>query len=196
MTKQEVISFYETSSHEDTVAKILQQAREIIDSQDSLNASAIVLDIDETSLNHYIPIRDAEFPQDQNHIIWDKLLSRTVGTPIKATLEFYKYCLDKGLKVFFISARLVEYLDATKQALISAGFDDFQDVYVFPEYVTQYDSEFFKSFKADRRAYIESLGYKVLISIGDQSSDLTGGHTRYTFQLPNYLYGQNTAFKS
>ncbi|MWY35001.1 acid phosphatase, partial [Francisella tularensis] len=32
------------------------------------------------------------------------------------------------------------------------------------------------------------------ISIGDQSSDLLGGYTLYTLQLPNYLYGENSRF--
>ena len=52
----------------------------------------------------------------------------------------------------------------------------------------------FKNFKAERRAYIESLGYKILISIGDKSSDLVGGYTLNTLQLPNYLYGENSRF--
>ncbi|MDE4940747.1 acid phosphatase, partial [Francisella tularensis subsp. holarctica] len=34
-------------------------------------------------------------------------------------------------------------------------------------------------------------GYKILIYIGDQYSDLLGVYTLYTLQLPNYLYGEN-----
>ncbi|AIT09394.1 acid phosphatase [Candidatus Francisella endociliophora] len=194
MTKQEVISFYESDAHENAVAKILEQPKGIIDSQKSLDGYAIVLDIDETSLNHYLPFSKAGFPQDENHEIWQILISSTNGESIRATLDFYRYCLEKGLKIFFISARLAEYLDATKQALQSAGFHFFEDVFVFPKDIAEYESETFKNFKAERRAYIESLGYEVLISIGDQSSDLVGGYTKYTFQVPNYMYGENSIF--
>lgn len=195
MTKQQVISYYEELAHEADVEKILNQAKEIIESTSALAEYAIVFDIDETSLNHYESLKQADFPQAENHQIWHQLISSTSVTPIKATLKFYQYCLSKKLKVFFISARLSEYLDLTKQALKNAGFSSFEDVFVFPENIAEYNSEDFKSFKADKRAYIESLGYKILISIGDQSSDLTGGHTLNTFQLPNYIYGENSIFK-
>ncbi|AVC43683.1 acid phosphatase [Francisella tularensis subsp. novicida] len=194
MTQQQVISYYESTAHENEVELILARAKKIIQARQSLQGNAIVLDIDETALNHYYSLKLAGFPQGENHTIWNELLSRTDAYPIKATLDFYLYCLTSGLKVFFISARFTQYLESTKQALRNAGYVNFEDVFVFPENIEQYNSKDFKNFKAERRAYIESLGYKILISIGDQSSDLLGGYTLYTLQLPNYLYGENSRF--
>ncbi|OIN84871.1 HAD family acid phosphatase [Francisella sp. TX07-6608] len=194
MTQQQVISYYESTAHENEVELILARAKKIIQAQQSLQGNAIVLDIDETALNHYYSLKLAGFPQGENHTIWNELLSRTDAYPIKATLDFYLYCLTSGLKVFFISARFAQYLESTKQALRNAGYVNFEDVFVFPENIEQYNSKDFNNFKAGRRAYIESLGYKILISIGDQSSDLLGGYTLYTLQLPNYLYGENSRF--
>lgn len=194
MTKQNIISFYESDAHTNQVREILKQAEKIIDLQASLQNCAVVLDIDETSLNHYKALKDVGFPQEENHSIWDELVAKTNAEPIKPTLDFYLYCINKGIKVFFISARFATYLDTTKQALQNAGYIGFEDVFVLPKDVFRYSSEDFKNFKAERRSYIESLGYKVLISIGDQSSDLTGGYTLNTFQLPNYMYGENSVF--
>ncbi|AEE26923.1 HAD family acid phosphatase [Francisella hispaniensis] len=194
MTQQQVISYYESTAHENEVSLILKKAKKIIQAQQSLQDYAIVLDIDETALNHYYSLKLAGFPQDENHTIWNELLSKSHAYPIKATLDFYLYCLASGLKVFFISARFAQYLESTKQALRNAGYVDFEDVFVFPENIEQYNSKDFKNFKAERRAYIESLGYKILISIGDQSSDLLGGYTLNILQLPNYLYGENSRF--
>jgi predicted secreted acid phosphatase len=194
MTKLEVIDYYESNNHEKEVANILNQAKQIIDSINDLENKAIVLDIDETSLNHYLPFSKVGFPQDENHEIWTTLISSNMGKPIKATFEFYKYCLEKALKIFFISARLAKYREVTKLALKSAGYKTFDDVLVFPESVGEYHSDYFKNFKVKRRAYIESLGYKILMSIGDQSSDLIGGYAEHTFQLPNYMYGENSVF--
>lgn len=53
--------------------------------------------------------------------------------PIKSTLDFYHYSLDRSIKVFFISACFAEYLESTKQALRNSGYVDFEDVFVFPE---------------------------------------------------------------
>ncbi|API87469.1 HAD family acid phosphatase [Francisella uliginis] len=194
MTKQNIISFYESDAHSNQVREILEQAKKVIGSQKSLQSYAVVLDIDETSLNHYKSLKEVGFPQEENHSIWDELIAKIDVEPIKPTLDFYRYCIEKGIKIFFISARFATYLDATKQALQNAGYIGFEEVFVFPEDISTYSSENFKNFKAERRAYIESLGYRVLVSIGDQSSDLKGGYTLNTFQLPNYLYGENSVF--
>ncbi len=117
MTKQQIIDYYESDEHEKEVASILSRAKEIISSADSLENKVVVFDIDETSLNHYRPLKDYDFPQGDNHKVWDECIFVTTGKPIQATLDFYKFCLAKGLKVFFVSARVADSLEATKLAL-------------------------------------------------------------------------------
>ncbi|MGQ4005020.1 HAD family acid phosphatase [Francisellaceae bacterium CB300] len=192
MTKQQIIDYYESDEHEKEVASILSRAKEIISSADSLENKVVVFDIDETSLNHYRALKDYDFPQGDNHKVWDECIFVTAGKPIQATLDFYKFCLAKDLKVFFVSARVADSLEATKLALKDAGYTKFEDVFVFPKEITNYNPKQFSNFKAERRAYIESLGYKILLSVGDQPSDLIGGFTQYTFELPNYLYGKKS----
>ncbi len=67
-------------------------------------------------------------------------------------------------------------------------------MFVFPKEITNYNPKQFTNFKTERRAYIESLGFEILLSIGDQPSDLIGGFTKYTCELPNYLYGKKSIF--
>jgi predicted secreted acid phosphatase len=43
-------------------------------------------------------------------------------------------------------------------------------------------------YKTATRAHIESLGYDIVASFGDQYSDLTGGYADRTFKLPNPNY--------
>ena len=38
------------------------------------------------------------------------------------------------------------------------------------------------------RTRIEERGYTILLTMGDQESDLTGGHAQATFKLPNPVY--------
>lgn len=193
MNKNDVVAYYESQAHEDTVAKILKSAYKVIDDySDNSNEYAIVLDIDETSLNHYEDLKKAGFPQDD--LVWDEIVKMTDCKPIKSTLKFYETCIDMGYKVFFVSARYSSSLNATKEALRNAGYSAFENIFVFPEDIQEYRSDEFKNFKSERRAYIESLGIAVLISIGDQPSDLIGGFTKCTCELPNYLYGKKSFF--
>jgi len=43
-------------------------------------------------------------------------------------------------------------------------------------------------YKTDRRIEIEKLGKTIIANVGDQESDLVGGHADRTFKLPNPFY--------
>ncbi|GAA3218387.1 hypothetical protein GCM10010468_41880 [Actinocorallia longicatena] len=43
-------------------------------------------------------------------------------------------------------------------------------------------------YKAGTRAAIEALGHTIVTNLGDQHSDLEGGHARHPFKLPNPMY--------
>jgi hypothetical protein len=42
--------------------------------------------------------------------------------------------------------------------------------------------------KSGERAKIEDQGYRVIANVGDQYSDLAGGHAGVAFKLPNPFY--------
>lgn len=42
--------------------------------------------------------------------------------------------------------------------------------------------------KPPLRKAIEDLGFKIVVNIGDQWSDLVGGHAEHCIKLPNKLY--------
>jgi HAD superfamily, subfamily IIIB (Acid phosphatase) len=43
-------------------------------------------------------------------------------------------------------------------------------------------------FKAPERRKIAEQGYTILLSMGDQQSDLDGGYAEHTFKLPSPVY--------
>ena len=43
-------------------------------------------------------------------------------------------------------------------------------------------------FKSGVRAFIESAGYRILVNVGDQFSDLAGGFARRSIKLNNPIY--------
>ena len=43
-------------------------------------------------------------------------------------------------------------------------------------------------FKSVQRARIEQADYTIIANVGDQRSDLEGGHAKETFKMPNPFY--------
>ena len=44
------------------------------------------------------------------------------------------------------------------------------------------------AFKSGARTAIEQQGHRIVANIGDQESDLSGGHADRSFKLPNPFY--------
>ena len=88
------------------------------------------------------------------------------------------------MAVFFISGRPPSLRDATERNLRAEGYD-WDGVVLLPSGVTFNSAA---DFKAPERRRLAEQGYTVLISIGDQESDLAGGFAERTFKLPNPVY--------
>lgn len=89
--------------------------------------------------------------------------------------------------------RLTHRRADTLANLLEVGFPTPAGLYLrpttppFPEYMPSPDCAP-AEFKSSVRAYIHSQGYHILVSIGDQESDLRGGHADMAFKLPNPMY--------
>jgi HAD superfamily, subfamily IIIB (Acid phosphatase) len=65
------------------------------------------------------------------------------------------------------------------------GFVGYRGVYLEPN-SARYTSA--ADFKTPKREKIEKDGYTIIANVGDQPSDLAGGHAEMTFLLPNPFY--------
>ena len=74
---------------------------------------------------------------------------------------------------------------ATEQNLRSTGYTDYTRLILAPV-GAQHPSA--ADFKAPQRAAFEAEGYTIVANIGDQPSDLAGGHSERTFLLPDPFY--------
>jgi acid phosphatase len=103
---------------------------------------------------------------------------------IASTLELARHARSLGVAVFFITGRPASLREATESNLRAEGYE-WEGVILLPEGVS------FKSaadFKALERRKLTEEGYTILLSIGDQQSDLSGGYAERTFKLPNPVY--------
>jgi HAD superfamily, subfamily IIIB (Acid phosphatase) len=141
---------------------------------------AIVLDIDETSLSNYAGLDAADF-------------SATGTVPgvvagndpaIAPTLALYGFARSKGVDVFFITGRPESLQSVAQTNLTNVGYDEGFNLITKPP-----DAGTTIEYKSGARARIEEeLGRTILINVGDQDSDLAGGHARKAFKLPNPMY--------
>ncbi len=126
---------------------------------------AIVLDIDNSSL-------ETDF-----HWFW------TFPTPaISKVRELTRYADERGVAIFFVTARPGIIYSLTERNLKSVGYP------VAGLYVRDLPDLFdeVSAYKTGKRAEIEGRGYTIIANIGNNQSDLVGGHAELTVKLPDY----------
>jgi acid phosphatase len=140
---------------------------------------AIVLDIDETSLSNYDGLAATGFSS-----IGTAIPAATgTGTAIAPTLSLYKDARARGVAVFFVTGRPSAIAGPTTDNLENVGYDQGWDDLRFKP-----ADQGTEAFKAAARAAIEAKGYDIVLNLGDQESDLDGGHADRAFKLPNPYY--------
>jgi len=162
---------------------------------------AILLDVDDTSLNTYnyeIYSNFAYNPTSNAAFVNGAAFPAVFGMP-----QLAQKAQAKGYTVFFLTGRPESQRAGTEKNLTDVGF---------PVTTTpvggNVDNVFLKDVahswttcdetggkvcstievKSETRKYIESLGYDIKGNFGDQFSDLSGGYADKTFKLPNPMY--------
>ena len=144
---------------------------------------AMVLDIDETSLSNYADLAATDFT-DATAALTTSLFAAT-SPAIDPTLDLFGEARSRGVAVFFITGRpdLDVVRDRTEANLTSAGYAGWKVLVLKPA-----DAEGTLSYKSGARATIEDDGYRIVLNVGDQDSDLKGGYADKAYKLPNPFY--------
>ncbi|MEU0189081.1 HAD family acid phosphatase [Streptomyces afghaniensis] len=124
---------------------------------------AIVFDIDNTTLETDFGF---SYPQPAN----------------KPVLEAARYAQERGVALFFVTARPDIIYSFTEYNLKQAGYQ------VSGLYVRNF-IDLFKNvaeYKTAQRVDVEKKGYTIIANIGNSATDLSGGHAEKTYKLPDY----------
>ncbi|MFI8999850.1 HAD family acid phosphatase [Streptomyces sp. NPDC053541] len=150
------------------VAAVVAQARPYLEERTEDadgERQAIVLDIDNSSL-------ETDF-----HPFWE--------LPTPAIPEVQDLVADahaRGVAVFFVTARPGIIHSLTDWNLRQVGYPvDGLYVRSLPDLFAEVSA-----YKTAKRAEIEAKGYTIIANIGNNTSDLVGGHAERTFKLPDY----------
>jgi hypothetical protein len=152
---------------------------------------AIVLDVDDTSETTYGLTVDNQFAYYPKKS--EKAIDDNDFPAIKPTLRLTRWADAHGIKVFFLTGRPEHQKSATLRDLKSQGFPDPAGTFLHPEgdapgYLHCAPDCTTIQYKSQTRAHIEDVGNTLILNIGDQYSDLRGGHALRPVKLPNPLY--------
>jgi predicted secreted acid phosphatase len=182
--KDTIKAYYQNGSYTAEVAAIAADAQRYIDQRlaAGVKKPALVLDVDDTALLTEGYEIDHDFGYDPDS--WAAYAVKPGFPAIGPILALSKYANSKSVAVFFITGRRVAQTDLTTKTLTDVGYT-FVHAYLRPP---DDHAPSVAPFKTGARTAIERDGYTVLESIGDQWSDLEGGHAERIYKLPNPMY--------
>ena len=145
---------------------------------------ALVLDIDETALSNYKQMAAQDYGYVPN--AFDAWEDSAQATAIPGTLRLYQEAQKLGVTVFFITGRGESHRAATEQNLKSQGYTNFAGLTLrTPAQAKESTIEY----KSGARKTIVDAGYRIVMNVGDQFSDLKGlPAAEYSVKLPNPFY--------
>jgi acid phosphatase len=192
-TQARIERYVAAGEYDATFAAVVQRARAYMEERaPHVTRPAIVLDIDETSLSNWPAYRLNGWARIANGPCdlktgpcglraWQEMAASKALIP---TLELAKRADSLGVAVFFISGRPASLQEPTERNLRKEGYQP-------AGVIVQAEGATFKSavdFKAPERRKLTEQGYTVILTMGDQDSDLLGGYAERTFKLPNPVY--------
>jgi predicted secreted acid phosphatase len=141
---------------------------------------AIVSDIDETLLDNREGLAKlSEFDYSQ-FIDW---INKANAPTLKPTAQFLKWARKNNFAIFLITGRKENERLPTIVNLLRRDIA-YDGLYMRPN--DNHDSA--DVFKSQIRQKIEKTGFKIIVNIGDQISDLLGGSALDCEKLPNKIY--------
>jgi acid phosphatase len=181
--QKDVIDYYESGQYDKEMDEIIDGAIKKLEKLKIDQNSAVVFDIDETSLSNYPHMKEMGFGSVD--ALWDEWTKSAKAKAIPQTKKLYDRLVAKGVKIFFITGRYDGYYDATRKNLINAGYTKIDTL------ICKGKEEFNKSaaqYKSFHRAELTGKGINIIANIGDQWSDSEGGNSGLIIKLPNYIY--------
>ncbi|EPR42835.1 acid phosphatase (Class B) [Desulfovibrio sp. X2] len=184
-TRRAIEEYHDSGRYEADVRAAADAARAYMESRLAEGAArpALVLDVDETSLSEFAFSRSRGFCYDKAAFDAEEREARLPAVaPVR---DLASWAAGRGIAVFFVTGRPDALCPATRENLANAGFPEPAGVRCRPAGVPHSPAE---AWKSSARKAIEAEGYDILVTMGDQESDLSGGFAERGFKLPNHVY--------
>ena len=144
---------------------------------------AVVFDIDETLLSNWRYLSAGDFVLNYPGFkAWTRVNN---DPPLGPTSEIFERAKAAGIPIFLISGRHEAQRADTVRQLRTVGLTGWTALHLRP------DANMDKSivpFKSGVRRQLTAQGYRIVLNMGDQYSDLEGGFAERKIKLPNPFY--------
>lgn len=181
---QEGLAFAKTEEYQKEFAEAIEDAKKaceqyLKENPDAKNM-AVVADIDETVLDNRPHFEKSPKFNWNKFVEWAEESS---APSLKPTAEFLDWARKNGFAIFFVTGRPETLRAATIRNMVRNGIA-YDGLYLRPKG----DKRSAIEVKTAIRKQIEDMGFKIVVNIGDQVSDLVGGYSVDCEKLPNKLY--------
>lgn len=188
--KQAIIRYHDSGAYDYDIHEVIARARAYLVQRVAENARAgdpvklaLVFDIDETSLSNWAALVQLSFGGIPATIA--ERIAAGKDPAINETLGLYRYAMSLEVPVFFITGRHERLRSATEKNLRAVGYEQWAELFMKPD---DYHEKSVIPFKSGARKQIEEKGYKIVVNVGDQYSDLAAGYSERVFKLPDPFY--------
>lgn len=183
--KTAVIEYVDSGAYEKEIALAAAPAKTWVATRAQKNPgekTAIVFDIDETSLSNFEHMKAADWGYQP--AAWNAWVAKAAAPAIAPVREIYQTARSNNVAVIFLTGRKEVDRAATARNLRAQGMGDYAALIVRPNG----PSNSATTFKTAERQRLTREGYTIIANIGDQQTDLEGGYAERTFKLPNPFY--------
>lgn len=183
LAKQKVSAYFNSGRYRDQIDMIGTQIQEWVERHAPYaNHQAIVFDFDDTLVSTWPETEKNDFGYNSEiAAAW----AEKRFFALKPIQKAYEAARQAGLTIVIITARSEQMRPAVLENLQYAGYSGWHQLILRP---ASFDNRSRKCFKTHCRKELERSGMQIMINVGDQISDLAGGHAEKRFKLPNPAY--------
>jgi acid phosphatase len=184
LLKQEIGRYVEAGTYREDIAAVAAEATAWLERRAAQGGKrlTVVFDLDETLISNWPHLEEMGFGYLPD--VWTVWVKSARGPAIEPVREVYRAARRIGLEVVFLTGRTERDRIGTEENLRAIGCGD----YVMLICKADAAKETTEQFKTAARAKLEAGGHVIIANLGDQDSDLVGGHAEKIFKLPNPFY--------
>jgi hypothetical protein len=145
----------------------------------------LVSDIDDTLISWYSHYANPAIDFQYNPTAESIAKAGCTPPAIRQTVALVQYAQQRGVTVALMSGRTNAERAATTACLDRIGITGYRYLILRSPAEAKLSAQ---DYKSHRRQLLERAGWRIMLSIGDQPSDMLGGSTDAGFLLPNPMY--------
>lgn len=182
--KHEITAYVDTGKYHDDIVAVAAEATAWLERRAAQGGVrlTVVFDLDETLISNWSHMKQMGFGYVP--AAWTAWVQSGGAPAIEPVKEVYRTARRLGIDVVFLTGRSESDRGGTEKNLRAIGCGDYAALLCQPDLTKESTGKF----KAATRARLEAEGRVIIANIGDQDSDLAGGHAEKTFKLPNPFY--------